>query len=100
MLVKALKVLLDNLGEFQDYEVQALKLRELAHQMVAEGSVPADTLLAMGMLVDGLLRRQQQAREQFTECFAVFSGREVSDLFETLFPHKPKPDLGELGAGS
>ncbi|MEW7980761.1 MAG: CHAD domain-containing protein [gamma proteobacterium symbiont of Phacoides pectinatus] len=100
VLVKALKVLLDNLGEFQDYEVQALKLRELAHQMVAEGSVPADTLLAMGMLVDGLLRRQQQAREQFTECFAVFSGRQVSDLFETLFPHKPKPDLGELGAGS
>ena len=31
--IKALKILLDNLGLFQDLEVQANKLREFAHQM-------------------------------------------------------------------
>jgi len=93
ILIKALKVLLDNLGDFQDLEVQAHKLRELAHQMQAEGNVPADTLLAMGMLVNSLLHRQQQAREEFADCFSVFSGREVSDIFEALFPRKEKRDL-------
>jgi len=84
-LIKALKVLLDNLGTFQDTEVQAGKLREFAHQMVQEGKVPADTLLAMGMLVDGLLRRQQEARQDFSSFFKVFASRENQMEFKALF---------------
>ena len=84
-LIKALKVLLDNLGAFQDTEVQANKLREFAHQMVKEAQVPADTLLAMGMLVDGLLRRQQEARKDFHSCFEVFSGKENRKEFKAIF---------------
>ncbi|MET0087797.1 MAG: CHAD domain-containing protein [Sedimenticola sp.] len=84
-LIKALKSLLDNLGEFQDLEVQADKLREFAHQMIEEGAVPADTLLAMGMLVDGLLRRQQLARGVFSERFTAFSSAENCAVFEALF---------------
>jgi len=88
-LIKAIKVLLDNLGDFQDLEVQAFKLREFAHQMVEEGEVPADTLLAMGMLVDGLLRRQLQVRTEFAARFAVFSGEDNRATFRRLFaPHK------------
>ena len=84
-LIKALKMLLDNLGAYQDTEVQANKLREFAHQMVAEGEVPADTLLAMGMLVDGLLRRQQQARDEFYSHFRVFAGKENKAECKALF---------------
>ncbi|WP_260293729.1 CHAD domain-containing protein [Sedimenticola hydrogenitrophicus] len=84
-LIKRLKGLLDNLGEFQDLEVQADKLREFAHQMVAEGEVPADTLLAMGMLVDGLLRRQQESRLAFAERFARFADADQLATFEQLF---------------
>ena len=87
-LVKALKQLLDNLGSFQDLEVQALKLREFAHQMVDEGEVPADTLLAMGMLVDGLLTRQQLAREEFAERFATFASDANRVVFKRLFADK------------
>jgi CHAD domain-containing protein len=75
-LIKALKRLLDNLGDFQDMEVQANKIKEFAHQMVEERSVPADTLLAMGILVDDLLRRQRQARDSFADCFADFATKE------------------------
>lgn len=84
-LIKALKALLDNLGAFQDAEVQANKLREFAHQMVKEAEVPADTLLAMGMLVDGLLRRQQEARKDFYSCFEVFAGGQSRMEFKAIF---------------
>lgn len=89
-LIKVLKVLLDNLGDFQDLEVQADKLREYAHQMVKEHEVPADTLLAMGMLVDSLLKRQQQAREAFADRFATFAGDDNRQTFLELFSSKAK----------
>ena len=87
-LIKALKGLLDNLGGFQDLEVQAMKLREFAHQMVAEDAAPADTLLAMGMLVDGLLRRQQEARRRFASEFEQFADPARQRVFRELFPGK------------
>jgi CHAD domain-containing protein len=84
-LVKELKRLLDNLGEFQDREVQAEKLREFGRQMKEEGEVPSDTLLAMGMLVDGLLRSQQLARTRFADRFSEFAIKGNRNLFKELF---------------
>jgi len=90
-LVKALKVLLDNLGEFQDREVQAQKLREFAHLMVKEGNAPPDTLLAMGMLVEQLVQQQRHARLEFADKFASFAEEQVRAEFEELFA---KPGKG------
>ncbi|MCW8976690.1 MAG: CHAD domain-containing protein [Sedimenticola sp.] len=91
-LIKTLKSLLDNLGDYQDLEVQADKLREFAHQMVEEGEVPADTLLAMGMLVDGLLKRQQEARVAFADRFACFADPAPVESYNKLFgPGKKSP---------
>ena len=84
-LVRILKTLQDNLGDFQDYEVQVTKLKKFSHQMVAEGTVSPDTLLAMGMLIDGLERRQHLAREEFSGRFAGFSRQDNQDLFQKLF---------------
>jgi len=84
-LIKSLKELLNHLGNFQDLEVQADKLREYARQMVDEGETPHSTLLAMGMLVDGLLRRQQQVRLEFAERFTKFSRPENQRIFKALF---------------
>ena len=84
-LIKSLKHLLDNLGNFQDLEVQADKLRDYARQMVEEGDTPHDTLLAMGMLVDGLLTSQQQARSEFADRFARFSKSDNQKVFYSLF---------------
>ena len=85
VLIQALKLLQDNLGNFQDYEVQVMTLKKFSHQMVAEGNVSPDTLLAMGMLIDGLDRRQHQAREEFADRFANFSLPENQDRFRELF---------------
>ncbi len=84
-LVRVLKSLQDNLGNFQDYEVQVATLKNFSHQMVAEGKVPPDTLLAMGMLIDGLERRQHQAREEFAGRYAGFAAQDHQDRFRNLF---------------
>ena len=84
-LVKMLKVLLDNLGKFQDLAVQADHLREMARQMHHEGRAETDTLLAMGVLVGDLFQRQGQARVEFAEIFAGFDAKENRVLFGELF---------------
>ncbi|MES9961986.1 MAG: CHAD domain-containing protein [Candidatus Sedimenticola sp. 20ELBAFRAG] len=96
-LIKSLKSLLDNLGEFQDLEVQADKLRTFAHQMIQEGDVPADTLLAMGMLVEDLLSMQQQARAVFAARFGAFSAAGNCGVFEDLFAPKKKNKKEKAG---
>ena len=93
-LIKSLKHLLDNLGNYQDLEVQADKLRDYARQMVEEGDTPHDTLLAMGMLVDALLSKQQQAREEFADHFAKFSQPDNQKVFQKLFAPSNKKGKG------
>ena len=84
-LIRILKTLQDNLGNFQDYEVQVSTLKTFSHQMVAESTVSPDTLLAMGMLIDGLERRQRQAHEEFSGRYAGFSQQDNQDRFRKLF---------------
>lgn len=84
-LIKALKQLQDNLGEFQDLEVQQDKLREFALQMHAKGAATAPTLLAMGELVAGLRRLQADERRRFAERFARFTQPGNRQAFRRLF---------------
>ncbi|PVV23007.1 MAG: hypothetical protein B6D78_03790 [gamma proteobacterium symbiont of Ctena orbiculata] len=83
-LIKSLKVILDNLGEFQDLEVQAHSLEKFGAQMLQEGA-PASALMAMGILVGRLLERQQQARDAFVDLFADFSSESKQNAFHQLF---------------
>lgn len=84
-LIRILKTLQDNLGNFQDYEVQVSTLKTFSHQMVAESTISPDTLLAMGMLIDGLERRQRQAHEEFSGRYAGFSRPDNQHRFRKLF---------------
>lgn len=83
-LIKLTKVLLDNLGDFQDLQVQAEKIESFAEQMQAEGA-RASTLMAMGILVGDLLERQQQAREEFSELFNKLNSDRNTLAFKRLF---------------
>ncbi|WP_305042628.1 CHAD domain-containing protein [Geoalkalibacter sp.] len=84
-LIKALKGLQDNLGAYQDLHVQVETLGRFSREMVAEGDTPAETLLALGRLVEGLDRRQAEVREEFSERFARFAREENQRLCRTLF---------------
>ncbi|MET0006718.1 MAG: CHAD domain-containing protein [Candidatus Thiodiazotropha sp. 6PLUC4] len=83
-LIRSLKVILDNLGEFQDLEVQAQSLEVLGSEMLKEGA-PASTLMAMGVLVGRLFERQARAREEFTNLFSAFSSEDNQKAFRQLF---------------
>jgi len=71
--VKELKGLQDVLGRFQDGEVQAEAVVAMAEAMLAAGTAPAVTLLAMGEIAAGLHDHQLAARQEFAERFERFA---------------------------
>ena len=87
-LVKALKVLLDNLGDFQDLEVQADKLRAYARSFDPNDPDTLPTVMAIGALVADLLRRQQAAHARFKARFAAFDESSNRHRYAELFKAK------------
>ncbi|MEO1370782.1 MAG: CHAD domain-containing protein, partial [Acidobacteriota bacterium] len=71
--IRELKRLQDNLGDFNDYEVQEAAMGRFADQltksMAADGSDPASTLLAMGRLQAHLDDGRSRERWRFAERF-------------------------------
>ena len=84
-LVTSLRVLQDNLGDFNDLSVQQRQLTEFAHDMVREQHVGADSLLAMGRLVEHLSARQALERRRFERSYAEFARRRIKSRFRRLF---------------
>ncbi len=84
-LIKALKGLQDNLGDFNDLRVQALALRSFAEEMLETGVGPPATLMAMGQLMGQLEAEQALERRAFHKRFAPFAGKENRTRFEELF---------------
>ena len=78
--IKTLKNLQDQLGRFQDREVQQHALRALAPEV----SDPA-TVMAMGVLVERFIEEEAAARAEFADRFEAFAGkpqrRTVKDHF-------------------
>jgi CHAD domain-containing protein len=73
--VRELKALQDNLGRYQDGQVQAATLRSLAEDLLKSRSAPAATLMAMGGLAEELDQRQTQARADFSQRFNRFASK-------------------------
>jgi CHAD domain-containing protein len=90
-LIGVLKSLQNNLGDFQDFEVQVCTLKRFSQGMADEHLAPPPTLLAMGMLIEGLERRQHQARLEFAERFGTFSRDDNQARFRALFGPTPSP---------
>lgn len=82
--VKDLKALQEVLGIYQDGSVQGLAVREFAATMLADGSAPAHTVMAMGELAAGLTARQQDARADFADRFAEFDSPRSRRRFREL----------------
>ncbi|WP_295389316.1 CHAD domain-containing protein [uncultured Thiodictyon sp.] len=84
-VIARMKVLLDNLGGYQDLAVQAVHLRAMAQRMRDADQAPTETLLAMGALIGDLLARQQQARAAFDQVFDGFQGKGNRRILRALF---------------
>lgn len=83
-LIAQLKKLQDVLGEFQDTAVQRARLLRLAETLRQDGQ-PVETLLAMGILVAHMERRQSRCRQAFGDGFAAFAGRPSRRRYRKLF---------------
>lgn len=83
-LIKILKNFQNVLGDFQDYEVQAHTLKSFADEMAAE-QIAAETLIAMGVLMQNLHVKREQARQHFAGSFTQFNQAANVARFEALF---------------
>ncbi len=83
-MIKTLKALQDVLGRHQDREVQVATLHSLSEEVSTRPGGTA-ALMAMGVLVQELLRDEQAARDEFAERFDGFSSkaqrRTVAEVF-------------------
>ncbi|HEY2175842.1 MAG TPA: CHAD domain-containing protein [Mycobacteriales bacterium] len=81
---RELKRLQDSLGAFQDASVQREATRTFAEQIVAEGSAPAATVLAMGELMAHLDADHESARVESVELIERFDGADVGRRIRAL----------------
>jgi len=79
-LIKQLKILQDNLGDFNDLSVQQQTL-----QKFVEKETNKKTLLAVGMLIGKLNEKQTRVREAFDNTFQQFASPKMRKLFMKLF---------------
>lgn len=84
-LIKALKRLQENLGDFNDLVVQETALQRIAHEMEEEKLATVDCLLAMGRLLGNHTREQRKKRRRFAKCFARFDKTQNRKRFRRLF---------------
>ena len=70
--IAELKALQENLGAHQDAEVQLGLLRLLARDLDAAGLIDTDTLLNVGRVSEGMVRRQADERRAFDRRFSQY----------------------------
>jgi CHAD domain-containing protein len=78
--IKSLKGLQDQLGRFQDHEVQANALRDIAPRVSDHM-----TLMAMGALVQRFIEDEIAARAEFAERFETFASKEQRAIVKEHF---------------
>ncbi len=89
-LLKALKDLQENLGNFNDLHVQQVALRGFAEEMLAAGVAPPETLMAMGRLMGQMETQQEAERMAFHHHFSEFSRSRNVKRFKRLFKGTPE----------
>jgi len=86
-VLKTLKGFQAVLGDFQDYEIQEINLKKFSKEMMTQ-KTPADTFLAMGVLVQHLDTMRCTARNDFARQFDLFKQAKNQHTFKSLFALK------------
>jgi hypothetical protein len=97
VLVDQLKGLQDNLGEFNDLQVQQLYLLNISEQLPLTDAQAKRTLVAIGALVTSLANRQQIVRADFANTFTSFASPDNQKRYQVLFASKRQglPDVDD-----
>ena len=85
LLIKQLKRLQENLGDFNDLDVQQQELQEFMKGITGHLKTGVQTAAAIGGLVANISQRQEQVRMLFSEKFDEFNWPENARLYRQLF---------------
>jgi CHAD domain-containing protein len=89
-LIKQLKKLQDNLGDFNDLSVQQEYLMHMAEQLPIDNPQSRKALVATGYLVENLGYKQKKVKANFADTFTEFASPANQKLFSQLFARKGK----------
>ncbi|MCI0481614.1 MAG: CHAD domain-containing protein, partial [Candidatus Dadabacteria bacterium] len=84
-VIKHLKALQDNLGDYNDMHMQQERLKGYISKMNASENEGRDSIAAAGGLISELYMKQKQIRSEFHGRFGEFAGEEMKELFDNLF---------------
>ena len=88
--IKTLKLLQENLGDYQDLHVQIESLKRFRREMETASTLSELTRQAMAMLMNILDQRQHDVRGEFARSFQQFSQTDNRYQFKLLFrPARP-----------
>lgn len=97
-LIRQLKRLQNNLGDFNDFCVQEEYLLHVAREMPLRTKAARDALIGIGCLVGTLHQRREEVKSEFADTFGRFASQENEDLFIELFaPKKDQPSQNKGG---
>ncbi|NIX16069.1 MAG: CHAD domain-containing protein [Candidatus Dadabacteria bacterium] len=82
LIIKNLKKLQDNLGDFNDLCVQQQSLKEFAEKFDSDDK---NITISIGGLIAVLYQKQNETRNKFTSTFKRFTADENTRLFNKLF---------------
>jgi CHAD domain-containing protein len=78
-IIQGMKRLQDDLGDYNDLQVQQRELSGMADDMLRQGTAGAPTVLAMGRLVDRLESREQALRRRLATAVRGFVSESRAD---------------------
>lgn len=84
-LIRALKLLQDNLGNFNDYSVQQQFLEKLLASHIVGGAKALAVAHSIGALTAMLYQLQRDERNKIIEHLAAFDSLDIRDAFTKLF---------------
>ena len=93
-LIKSLKLLQDNLGNFNDYAVQQTFLRQvLSEKMSCFAGREVKVAESVGALTAMLCQLKEKERRRVMKNFNLFDSQEIRSIFTKLF--HPEEDVHE-----
>jgi CHAD domain-containing protein len=84
-LIENLKLLQDNLGDYNDLVVQQQKLYESLQSISSRTKAGKNTVLTLGILIGKLNEKQQRVKKAFAKTFSSYSDPKVQKIFDELF---------------
>jgi len=89
-LIKKLKLLQDNLGDYNDLVIQQERLNDSVREMTTRTKNGKITVLAFGILIGKLNEKQRMIKKEFAQSFSHYAAPEVQKIYDDLFQNQER----------